>query len=147
MFELMLWLLPPFIIVLLVIKLTMGWAARVVSRNVEMKMRAAEKLVNFHTTPDEWLAVHHAKLDQLHARGAGEQQLAQAIKAARRDCLQRVDELISYFGQGAFLDSPQTRDTLVHALQSERCRLENQDWQALFVSRRSGSVMPGLAKK
>jgi hypothetical protein len=137
MLELFLWLLPPFIFVLLVIKWTSGWAARVVGRNIEAKMRAAERLVNLHTTPDDWLASHRAKLAGLQARGAGEQQVARAVESARRDCLRRIDALIGYFGQGAFVDSPQTRDSLVSALRAERERMEKEDWQALLVSNNS----------
>lgn len=132
MFELLLWLLIPFTITLVTLRWLTRWAAHVVSRNIEAKMRAAEHLVNFHATPEEWLTKHRARFAAVQARGADEQQVTKVVDAARRDCLRRIDALIHYFGQGAFVDSPETRDTLVDALQSERKRMEEEDWRALL---------------
>lgn len=132
MFELFLWLLVPLIFTLVTIKVLTRWATRVVGRNIEAKMRAAEQLVNFHAIPEQWLAAHRSKFAALQARGADEQQIARVVDAACRDSLRRVDALIGYFGQGAFVDSPETRDSLVDALQAERQRMEEQDWRALL---------------
>lgn len=132
MFELILWLLPPFILVLLVIKWLTGWAARTAARDIETKIRAAEMLVNAHRLPDEWLTPYRIKLRKLQTNGAAENQITRVLESARKDCLQRISRLVDFFKQGAFADSPATRDTLVSALQAEYRRLENQDWQAIL---------------
>lgn len=132
MFELILWLLPPFILVLLVIKWLTGWATRTVTQDIETKIRAAETLVNAHRLPDEWLVPYRIRLRKLQTNGAAENQITQVLESARKDCLQRISSLVHFFKQGAFADSPATRDVLVSALQAEYRRLESQDWQAIL---------------
>lgn len=134
MYELLLWLAPPLVLLLLVIKWMTGWAARVAGREVEAKFRAAESLTKGHTTPEVWLSPHRARLADLQAKGAAEPQIIQALSSARSDCLRRLDELVRYFAGGTFVDSVETRDALVQALQKERRRLEAEDWRTLLIS-------------
>jgi hypothetical protein len=133
MYELLIWLAPPFVLGLLLIKWLTGWAARVAGNRIEAKFRAAESLANWHTTPAAWLAPHRARLAELQAQGAAEPQVTQLLESARSDCLRRLDELVRYFADGTFVDSVQTRDALVQALQSERKRMEKEDWRALLL--------------
>jgi hypothetical protein len=134
MLEMILLALIPFTLILLVIHWMSKRATRTVNQDIERKIRAAETLVNQHQLPEEWLAPHRAKLSGVAARGAGDRRVARVVDAARKDCLQRIDELIQFFKRGLLVDSPKTRDSLVAALQSERRRLEKQEWQEILIA-------------
>ena len=126
--------LIPFILILLVIHWMTGWATRKVTREIAAKIRAAEVLVDQHQLPEEWLVSYRAKLSRLPARGAGDRPIAQVANAARKDCLRRIDGLIRFFERGTLFDGPRTRDSVVAALQSERRRLENEDWHEILIA-------------
>lgn len=134
MLEIILLLVIPFTLILLVIYWMIGWVICTATRDIQAKIRAAEALVEHHQLPEEWLAPYRAKLSSVRAQGAGDRQAEQIVNAARRDCLQRIDELIRFFQRGSLSDSPKTRDLVVAALQSERRRLEQETWQEILTA-------------
>jgi hypothetical protein len=134
MLEIILLIVIPFAFILLMIYWLTGWATRTVTRDIHAKIRAAEMLVEHHQLPEEWLAPYRAKLSSIQMPGAGDQEVAQVVEAARNDCLQRIDELIELFKEGSLTDTPETRDSVVAALQSERCRLEEEAWQEILMA-------------
>jgi len=134
MLEMILAAMVPFILILLVIHWMTRWASRKVTRDIAAKIWAAEVLVDQRQLPEEWLVPHRAKLSSLPASGAGDRQVAQVAAAARKDCLRRIDGLIGFFERGTLFDGPRTRDSVVAALQSERRRLENEDWHEILIA-------------
>jgi hypothetical protein len=134
MLEMILVAMIPFILILLVIHWMTGWASRKLTRDIGAMIRAAEELVEQRQLPEEWLAPHRVKLSSLPASGAADQQVAQVAAAAKKDCLRRIDGLIRFFERGSLSGDPATRDSVVAALQSERRRLENEDWHEILIA-------------
>ncbi|MBX3000210.1 MAG: hypothetical protein KF893_16930 [Caldilineaceae bacterium] len=135
MLEVILLVLIPFLLALLMIKWFTDWGSRTVTRDFEAKIRAAESLINEHRVPDEWLDPYRERLAALQTRNASLQQQERLIASARKECLQRINQLIKVFERGAFVGSQRTSNELVAALQAQRRRLENEDWHFLLLSK------------
>lgn len=109
------------------------WTGERFRRDVVTRVRAAETIIEQRHLPDDWLAPYRAKIEALRSAGKSEEDVARVGHNAQAQCLRKIDELMRFFRQVNVTDTPDTRRTILAALQTRRDQWSATPWQELFA--------------
>jgi hypothetical protein len=105
------------------------YATRSIAGVVELRMRAAECIVNDERIPPDWLAAYKARRDGFIAKGAGPEELEKLGLKAQKDCLKKINDLLRYYEDDRTVDSTESRMVLLNALQKQKKIWEDAGWE------------------
>jgi hypothetical protein len=126
MFDIFLFILLAIVAVTLLTQLIVRWASYQVAHQVEDRIRAAETIINQEAAPEAWLTPFRKKSELVRLNGYTADQVEKLGGSARAACVKKVDDLIRFFGQERYTDSPESRGILLEGL--VKARLE---WLAM----------------
>ncbi len=114
------------------------WASGRLHGMLVARMQAGESIVNNAEIPASWIAPHRKRIERMRAAGRSDNDIQREALAAQKDCIRRLDDLITFFDQRRVTASPEAQHTLMSALRRERARWVNATWQDFI----SGNLPP-----
>ncbi len=130
------WLLLAFVALIAVFTLLAYFVGRLISgylqHHIEERLDALDQIVNEGRVPDSWLKPFRRRAARLRKAGASERRIRRLERAARKQCLIRIEELQRYAGGSGVADTEDTRHLIVTSLQEEAERWRDDEaWHEL----------------
>lgn len=119
-------------VVAFLIQVIFRWGTVQLTREIELRMRAAETIVNHDRLPEAWLRRDRESIAAMRRSGRSQIEIDQAGSKALAGSLKRIDDLIRFFESSPLVDSAESREVLLHGLREHRRRFAEQGWAAVF---------------
>ena len=107
------------------------WGMNIAMKDIVARLQAGETIVSQESVPEAWVAQYRRRIEAMRKAGKSEEEIERVGLHARDRCLRQIDDLIKFYEKANIVDSSETRDILIGALQEQRKRWLTLGWQAL----------------